>query len=326
MTSFKPIRATDAIHVEGKHLYKSDGTPFIVKGIAFPTPPENIGAQQNYGYDAKAWLAILHQLRSLGLEFNTVRLYRLHPSVNYSEFFHGAADLGVYVIVPLTAAEGPGVLDRKLAAPSCYKRKLFVYGARAVREYLHHPNVLAGMVGNEVMNDEKAWLAAPCIRAYARDLKLFMDTMVDEGVAERTLPLIYAAQDSATIGGATVDKDEVMRLTVDYLSCAEEGKGVAVADVTGEDSSSSEEFDSFSYNKFGQSPIDIYGVNIESWCSSTQDFYLNPDGTPGSYYSLWEALRNSSIPIIFSEMGCPHSQFDKDDLERKTKEGTRLVL
>lgn len=319
--AFKPIRASDTIHVRGKHLYKSDGTPFVVKGIAFPTPPENLGAQQHYGYDAKSWLAILHQLRDLGLEFNTIRLYRLYAAVDYSEFFHGAAELGVYVIVPLTSAEGPGVLDRKLAAPKCYKSKLFVYGARAVREYLQYPNVLAGMVGNEVMNDEKAWLAAPCIRAYARDLKVFMDSMVDEGVADRTLPLIYAAQDSATIGGADTDKDAVMKLTVDYLSCADEGKGEAVTDVTGEDSS--QEFESFSDNKFGQSPIDIYGVNVESWCSSTQDFYYNPDGTPGSYYSLWEALRNSSIPIIFSEMGCPHSQFDKDDLERKTKEGTR---
>jgi hypothetical protein len=321
MTASKPIRPSDTIHVRGKHLYKSDGTPFFVKGIAFPTPPEIMTAKQNYGYDAKSWLAILHQLRDLGLEFNTIRLYRLHASVDYSEFFRGAAELGVYVIVPLTSAEGPGVLDRKLAAPKCYKSKLFVYGARAVREYLKYPNVLAGMVGNEVMNDEKAWLAAPCIRAYARDLKVFMDAMVSEGVSDRTLPLIYAAQDSVTVGGATVNKDAVMRLTVDYLSCAEEGKGAAVADLTGKDSAL--EFETFSDNKFGQSPIDIYGVNIESWCSSTQDFFNNPDGTPGSYYSLWQALRNSSIPIIFSEMGCPHSQFDRDDLERKTTEGTR---
>ena len=110
---------------------------------------------------------------------------------------------------------------------------------------------------------------------------------------------MYAAQDSATIGGATVDKDEVMKLTVDYLTCVE--------------GSAAEE----------EKPIDIYGVNIESWCSSTQDYYQNPDGTVGTYYSLWQSLRQSSIPIIFSEMGCPHSQFDKDDLKRKTKEGTR---
>jgi hypothetical protein len=247
MTFYKPILATDAIHVRGKHLYKWDGTPFIIKGIAFPTPSENIGAQKRYGYDPESWLAILHQLRDLGLEFNTVRLYRLHPSVDYSEFFRGAAKLGVYVIVPMTSVDGSGVLDRKIAAPKCYKPKLFVYGARAIKEYLKYPNVLAGMVGNEVMNDEKAWLAAPCIRAYARDLKIFMDKMISVQVADRTLPLIYATQDAATIGGATLDKDAVLKLTVDYLSCAGESKGVV----------------KFPQNKFGQSPIDVYGVNIE---------------------------------------------------------------
>ena len=177
-----------------------------------------------------------------------------------------------------------------------------------MRTYLQYPNVLAGMIGNEVMNDAKAWRAAPCVRAYAADLKIYMENMVRSGVVERTLPLMYAGQDSATIGGAGVSKDEVMGLTLDYLSCVR-GEGVDMSRSVG-----SSEY---------QSPIDIYGVNIESWCSSTQDFYTNPDGTPGSYYSLWMALRNASIPIVFSEMGCPHSQFDRDDEERKTKEGTR---
>ncbi|KAL7518471.1 hypothetical protein ACHAWX_003293 [Stephanocyclus meneghinianus] len=321
MVSFQPILASDAIHAKGKHLFKEDGTQFIIKGIAFPTPPETMLIEDHRGYNPDAWLKILHQLRDSGLEFNAVRMYRMYPErVDYSEFFRGAAALGVYVIVPLTAAAGPGVLDRKLAAPKCYKSKLFKYGARAIREYLKYPNVLAGVVGNEVMNDEKAWLAAPCIRAYARDLKVFMDSMVEKGAANRTVPLIYAAQDSATIGGAAVDKDRVMKLTVDYLTCSEEGKGLDFPDVEGAEPTNAEHF---SGNKFGLSPIDIYGVNIESWCSSTQDFYKNPDGTPGSYYSLWQALRNTSIPIIFSEMGCPHSQFDRDDLDRKTKEGTR---
>ena len=172
-----PLGIDDAIHVHGKHLYKRDGTQFIVKGIAFPTPPMTYLRPSSNGYDAKAWLAILKQLRvDLGLNFNTVRLYRINPvQVNYQEFFDGAARLGIYVIVPLTTASGVGVLDRTLPAPTCYNRNLFVYGASAIVEYLKYPNVLAGMVGNEVMNDEEAWQAAPCVRGYARDLKLFMD-------------------------------------------------------------------------------------------------------------------------------------------------------
>eukprot|EP00984_Skeletonema_dohrnii_P001382 scaffold442_cov109-Skeletonema_dohrnii-CCMP3373.AAC.4 len=53
----------------------------------------------------QAWLDILKQLRELDLQFNTVRLYRMDPlEVDYSEFIEGAAELGVYIIVPLTAA------------------------------------------------------------------------------------------------------------------------------------------------------------------------------------------------------------------------------
>jgi len=333
MVTIHPIGIDDAIHVRGKHLYKKHNngtsmTSFTIKGIAFPTPPESDDNVRHggdvpdvlRGYNATAWLAILKKLRlELDLDFNTIRLYRMHlQKIDYSEFFDGAAALGVYVIVPLTSAFGAGVLDRTLAAPKCYDKKLFGYGATAIVEYLKYPNVLAGMVGNEVMNDEVAWRAAPCIRAYARDLKLFMDTNQDVSF-NRTLPLIYAAQDSSVIGGAEMDKDKAMKLTAEYLTCAEEGKGMIVPD----DTDSRHGLTHFEENKFGQSPIDIIGVNVESWCSSTQDYQRNPDGTPGSYFGLHEALRNVSVPIIFSEMGCPHSQFDGDDTDRKTVEGTR---
>ena len=63
-------------------------------------------------------------------------------NVDYSEFIEGAAELGIYIIVPLTSASGGGVLDRTLAAPKCYKKSLFNYGASALKVYLQHPNVL----------------------------------------------------------------------------------------------------------------------------------------------------------------------------------------
>ncbi len=180
---------------------------------------------------------------------------------------------------------------------------------------------IGGVVGNEVMNNEKSWLAAPCVRSYARNLKLFMDKMVKEQLVHRTLPLIYAAQDSSVLGGAEMDSDTIVKLTADYLTCAESGKGTIVEDVTGAGPSSGMQH--FTNNRFGISPIDIFGINIESWCSSTQNFYHNPDGTPGAYLSLWKALNATSVPVIFSEMGCPHKLFDRDDPVHKTVEGTR---
>jgi hypothetical protein len=292
MAAIHPIGVDDVVHVRGRHLHKRDGSRFFVRGIAFPTPPapSAAGDRSRHGYDPPAWLAVLRQLRvDLGLEFNAVRLYRLHPeSVDYSEFFRGAASLGVYVIVPLTSAAGDGVLDRDAPAPECYPRGLFEYGVRALGQYLRHPNVLAGTVGNEVMDDERHFGAAPCVRAYSADLKLFMDRMVRDGALERSLPLIYASQDASPMGGAALDKDQALRLTTDYLTCVR-GDG----DGDDEDGRARRQM----------SPVDIMGINVESWCSSTQDYVRNHDGTPGPYFHLHEALENASVPLIFTEVG-----------------------
>ena len=138
MDFYRKISSEDTIIVRGRHLYKRDVSLFTIRGIAFPTPPDD-----GTSYNASSWLDILKQLRSLGLRFNTVRLYRMDPlNVDYSEFIEGAAELGIYIIVPLTSASGDGVLDRTRAAPNCYNKSLFSYGANALKTYLKHPNIL----------------------------------------------------------------------------------------------------------------------------------------------------------------------------------------
>ena len=332
----QPIGIDDVVVVRGRHLVKkSDGSRFFVKGIAFPAPPgdDDDRHRRHHGYDPIAWLAVLRQLRiDLDLDFNAVRLYRLHPDrVDYSEFFVGAASLGVYVIVPLTSASGCGVLDRDVPAPGCYPRRLFEYGASALRDqYLRHPNVLAGMVGNEVMDGGMHFRAAPCVRAYSRDLKLFMDGMVaandDDGAASvahrRTLPLMYASQDSSPMGGAALDKDRALRLTTDYLTCVRGNGGVdgggdgGVGGGAGGGGGESDDDDGEEdgkavvarmqlrrHDRMSSPAVDIVGINVESWCSSTQNYARNRDGTPGPFYHLHEALENASVPLIFTEVG-----------------------
>ena len=102
------------------------------------------------------------------------------------------------------------------------------------------------------MDSLSAWKAAPCIKAYVRDLKLYMEENMDQ-----SLPLVYTAQDNGI--GAAVTAPEAMRLTANYLSCRR--------------------------NK-GDSSIDVFGINVESWCSLTGTFKENDDGSEGTYYSL----------------------------------------
>lgn len=340
-----PIGWDDVVVVQGRHLVKqATGEPFLLQGVAFPTI-----VSADVEYDADGWIAVLEQLANL-TQINAVRVYRMDcapqhkhhkffrkedtfpnggaaaatatatPRVlpDYTSFLERAAELGIYAIVPLTAPIGDGVLDRTKAAPRCYNRTLYEYGVSCLnRLYLRHPNVLAGVVGNEVMNTLDAWHAAPCVTAYGKDLKRYMAHLKEEAAVKalqpvtttsptttttnntmlqqeryplrRThLPLLYAAQHDSP--EAEILTETAMKLTADYLSCTDDAD-----------------------DQVAEAAVDIFGINVESWCSSLQTFEQNEDGTPSGYYLLWKALENATIPIIFSEMGCSKTLFNRDN-------------
>jgi hypothetical protein len=138
------IGPDDIVQVRGKYLTFANGTRFFMKGIAFPAI-EHGGGEEEDAYNASAWIDILHQLViDLDISINTVRLYRMNSTVDYTEFFDAAAQLGIYIMVPLTSAKGDGVMDRTLPAPDCYNGTLFRYGISALQNYMRYPNCLAG--------------------------------------------------------------------------------------------------------------------------------------------------------------------------------------
>lgn len=267
----RPIGPSDIVSVKGRHLVRTDGSRFMLQGIAFPIAVTHSGA-----YDLVGWNKVLDQLAN-ETDINAVRMYEMVCNRNYSSFLNHAAELGIYVIVPLTSSFGGGVLDRNKIGPECYPRHLYDYGTACLDLLMQYPNVVAGIIGNEVMNSVKTWLAAPCVKAYTRDLKRYMQKN-----NMRSLPLVYAAQhDSIT---AEILPHEAIKFTLDYLSCGDQGG------------------------------IDIFGVNIESWCSSLQTFELDENGvTESTYYTLWQTLQNTSIPLLFTEIGCSKSLYNRDN-------------
>jgi len=281
------IGPNDVVTVKGKYLVKKNGKRFIMKGIAFPVP---INPNE---YNEQGWIAVLHQFHDLGLKYNTIRLYRTDPNIDYSGFFNEAANLGIYVIVPLTGAEGSGVLDRNKVAPNCYNPWLFGYGVDSLENFMRFPNILAGVIGNEVINTLEAWHSAPCLKAYGRDLKNYM---ADQNYDRTPLPLVYAAQNAAF--NAAVSVNHGLRVTHEYLTCTREGSAI---------------------DNIGA--IDLFGVNVESWCSSKDTFDETEKGTEGTYHSLWNDTHNATLPLIMTEMGCSHIDYNKDN--GLSKNGTR---
>eukprot|EP00808_Paulinella_micropora_P007979 g53220.t1 len=295
--------APGAVSVQGKYLVYPNGTRFFMRGIAWPIT----AAYRETGYDKSGWKAVLEQLATL-TDINTVRIYNMDCRGDYSEFITHAQALGIYLIVPFTAARGDGDLKRELEAPYCYKRRLFDYGAACIDQFAKYPNVLAGMIGNEVMNDVTHWNAAPCVAAYTRDLKRYM-----KAKNVRALPLMYATQHAAI--GAVMMPEVNVRNTLDYLTCAN-GEGV-----------------------------DMFGINVESWCSSLQTFEKNEDdshlpmcsslqtfeknedGTVNPYYALWSTMHNVSTPLVFSEMGCSKDIYNgKNGLTRFVRDWKQIPV
>jgi Glucanosyltransferase len=306
------IGPEDTIAVRGRYLvYNKDPTRrFFVQGIAFPITPSAKPV-----YNETGWMAVLDQIAST-TDVNTVRVYSMNCSAAavhanlYNNFLQHAARLGIYVMVPLTSATGPGVLERTSKAPKCYTPHLYQHGTRCLSMFLQHPNVLAGLVGNEVMNSVKTWPSAPCIKAYAADLKRYMMQQIKNennndttaaAASARILPLAYAAQhDSIT---AQITPDESMKLTLDYLTCRpddfDEGLNEAPMQRLRQQASDG---------------IDVFGINVESWCSSLQTFHYNEDGiTETAYYRLWQEFGNASVALMFTEMGCSKMLFDRDN-------------
>eukprot|EP00808_Paulinella_micropora_P007981 g53222.t1 len=267
--------APGAISVKGRYLVYPDGSRFIMKGIAFPVV---ISSRENT-YNVSGWIAVLEQLAAL-TDINTVRLYNMDCRSDYSKFIKRAEELGIYIIVPFTAIMGDGALGRDFRAPICWTSKLYHYGVDCINNFAKYPNVLGGMIGNEVMSDLKYWPAAPCVAAYARDLKRYMAS-----ANVRKIPLIYATQHSAI--GAVMSAEDNVRNTLEYLTCDPEAS------------------------------IDIYGINVESWCSTKQTFEKNEDGSTSPYYSLWKDLNNVSTPLVFSEMGCSKALYNRDNLLKR---------
>ena len=275
------ITPQDRVIVSGKFLvYERDPSQrFRMRGLAFPVPHD----VETNNYRPDGWIAILKQLRAASSELNTVRLYRIPAEQGriMDSFYQAAAELGFYVLVPLTSAQGDGVLNRDDDAPDCYQPPLYHYGVRVIDSVQDHPNVLGGVIGNEVLNSLADWPAAPCLLAYARDLKLYAPGF----------PLIYTTQHDGIT--AEVTPAQTVQLLADYLTCHSNDENNNTNSLA--------------------ATIDIMGVNIESWCSSLGTFERNEDGTKGSYLDVYEHLANSTVPIIFSELGCGQNFFDRDN-------------
>jgi len=214
------------------------------------------------------------------LSANTIRLYNINPSFSHKGFMKKAAELGLYVIVPLTRMDW-GYLPA-FPSPDCYTKEIEGYGnvgvnvltsaKLIVKQFSQFPNTILFTVANEMpVNDKNGYAAFPCVKALTRDIHRYQ---ADCKSNMRRVPLIYSDMD---MGSPT-------RVHIaNYLSCELDSKDDAV---------------------------DAYGLNVYSWCDSVYPDDHGQDSFKYSpYFDVKKDFATYGKPMLFTEFGCNTGEF-----------------
>lgn len=190
------VSAISTIEVKGAKLFTSDGDQYFIKGanpslylhyfhvadlksigIAYQLTPDDPlldGAQ--CARDAKL-------MSSIGT--NAIRVYHVDPSVDHRDCMSTFADAGIYLWVDLDTFDT--AIDQ--FAPHWNETQLDRYSA-VMDEFQQYDNTAGFFVGNEVLTKGNGSVAAPYVKAAARDLKAYRDAK-----GYRNIPVGYSAAD-----------------------------------------------------------------------------------------------------------------------------------
>ncbi|KAH9853090.1 Glucanosyltransferase-domain-containing protein [Lenzites betulinus] len=271
------VSALPKVSRQGRYLYSDDGTRFLIKGIAYQeqgavsTDPNSPFSEPSTFIDplidSAACARDLPFLQQLGV--NTIRVYSVNSSLNHDDCMSALSGAGIYTIIDL-ALPLNGSIDRN--QPTWTVNLLDEY-INTINAFSKYDNVLAYNVGNEVITAPAGTGAAAFIKAAARDVRAYLNSI----------------SSSALVGYAAIDGDDSWVVPLaNYLAC----------DTTNANS--------------GSTAIDIFGLNNYEFCGDASasayngkngDFagyelpaYFSEFGCVSSPPRLW-----TEVPIIFSE-------------------------
>ncbi|KAK5107170.1 hypothetical protein LTR62_001664 [Meristemomyces frigidus] len=225
--------AVDPIVIKGsKFFYKTNGTQFYIKGVAYQQDYNGGGANQTAStgnsFTTVDYTDPLADFSSCSrdipylqqLQTNTIRVYAIDPTKDHSQCMNALADAGIYVISDLSSPSQSINRDDPAWNDQLYARYTSVVDSLA-----NYTNTLGFFAGNEVSNAPNNTEASAFVKAAVRDTKAYIKSM-----NYRTIGVGYATNDDAEI---RVDM-------ADYFNCGDSA-----------------------------SAIDFWGYNIYSWCGDS---------------------------------------------------------
>lgn len=195
---------THSNYSQGTHFfYKTNGTEFFMKGIAYQQePPVNGTSDANTSIndplaDTERCLADIPYLVQLGT--NIIRVYAIDPKKDHSTCMSALADAGIYVIQDLSNPKNSIIRD----APE-WTTDLFAGYAAVIDEMAQYTNTFGFFAGNEVSNQINNTAASAYVKAAVRDSKAYIKT---KGYRE------------LGVGYATNDDPEIRDPLANYFNC-----------------------------------------------------------------------------------------------------------
>lgn len=128
-------------------------------------------------------------MKTLGA--NAIRVYHVDPSSDHDDCMSSFSDAGIYVLLDLDTFDT--YILPEAGHPQFNETQYDRY-AEVMDAFHSYDNVAGFFVGNEVLNTGADSIAAPYVKAAARDMKAYRDSK-----GYRKIPIGYSATDSAQL-------------------------------------------------------------------------------------------------------------------------------
>ncbi|TDL16753.1 glycoside hydrolase family 72 protein [Rickenella mellea] len=202
------VHALQKVTRAGRYLYTDDGNRFYIKGIAYQpqgitsNDPNNPFPEPSSFTDPLADSAGCARdipfLKQLSV--NAIRVYSVNSSLNHDSCMQALSAAGIYTILDLSIPLN-GSIDRSNPAWTTNLLDLYL---TTIDVFSKYDNILAYNIGNEVIVNSNGTVAAPYIKAAARDVKAYLTSKNLQGL----------------VGYAAIDQSaDLLVPLANYLSC-----------------------------------------------------------------------------------------------------------
>ncbi|KTW27761.1 hypothetical protein T552_02201 [Pneumocystis carinii B80] len=173
------------VYAYGNKLFYSNGTQFLIKGVAYQSPL-GLGEPGHYRDPLADREACNRDLRYfLDLGINTIRVYTVDPENNHDYCMEVFGRNGIYVLLDLSEPR-----NSIISTEPSWNVRLFWRYSQVIDAMHRYSNLLGFFAGNEVILDTENTHSAAYVKAAIRDVKSYIKKK-----KYRRIPVGYAAND-----------------------------------------------------------------------------------------------------------------------------------